>query len=128
MTYEYMIGDTLNNMDLLEDLTVPVHAPKYEYMKSASVIQLLDKSERGIGLPATRWSFGFLTTDQRAALRELCAGRSADVFIRTPDDTEDFKTYSCKMIWLPESENRQASRVIDFSLEFRHMIYIPDPT
>ena len=121
MTYEFKIGTTEAGMELLEVLGLP--APYYEYAASTGSITLGDGSERAVGSPATSWHWGFLTAAQRTALKALCPGRSADVFIRTKIDDETYADFQAIVVW-PNSENRQASRVLDFTIDFRQMVEI----
>lgn len=121
MAYEYEIGENIAGLTPLADLTTPVPAPASDPSYSVGSITLGDGTERFIGLPMCAWHWGFLTSDQRDALKALCPDKSAQVAIRTlkPDGT--YADYTCVMVW-PQREIRQAGRVLDFTLEFRQMV------
>lgn len=122
---EFKIGLTQVGMAYLKNLTYPLKMPLYEYVKSSGIEENISSvNEINIGTPITRWHWGFLTALQRTQLRTFCSGRSASVFIRTPDDTETFQNYSCVMIWSPQIEDRQATRIIDFTIEFRNLVLL----
>lgn len=116
MAYLYEIGATEIGMVTLESLGLK--APKNEYAIYANSITLGDGSERGVGSPMFVWNWGYLTSAQRATLRAYCTGKSANVFIKTIKDDNSYVTYSAIMVW-PNSEERAAGRVLDFSIEFR---------
>lgn len=121
MAYEYKIGADIGSLTLLSALTPPVPAPASDPAFAVGSITLGDGTERFIGLPIVAWHWGFLTADQRDALKDYCADKSASVAIRTlkPDGT--YGDYTCIMVW-PQRENRQAGRVLDFTLEFRQLV------
>lgn len=119
MAYEFKIGATVEGMVTLTSLGIP--APKYEYGKYSGEIVLGDGTARGVGLPLTAWHWGFLTPAQRDALRTYCTGKSAIVYIRTIKDDGTYADYQAVMIWANQEE-RQAGRIIDFTLDFRNMV------
>lgn len=121
MSDEFKIGTTEVGMELLQDLGIP--SPYYEYATSTGSLTLGDGSERAVGAPATSWHWGFLTATQRTALKALCPGRSAEVFIRTKVDDNTWADFQAIMVW-PNSENRQAGRVVDITVDFRQMVGI----
>lgn len=119
--YEFSIGATEAEMVTLQAIGLP--APYYEYAAATGSITLGDGSEQAVGAPATSWHWGFLTANQRSALKSYCPGRSAEVFIRTKIDDETYADFQAILVW-PNSENRQASRVVDFTIDFRNMVVI----
>lgn len=119
MAYEFKIGATAETMVTLLSLGVP--APKYEYGIFSGEIVLGDGTARGVGFPVTAWHWGFLTSAQREALRTYCPGKSAIVFMRTIKDDGTYADFEAVVIWANQEE-RQAGRIIDFTLSFRNMV------
>jgi len=122
--YEYKIGTTLEGMTLLTELTTPLKPPAAAFTPSVGSITLGDGTERAIGSALTAWHWGFLTSNQRDQLKEFCPGKSAEVYIRTILADGTYANYSCVMVW-PQNENRQSTRVVDITVDFRQMVLIP---
>lgn len=125
MGYEYKIGLASDSLTLLAELTPPIPAPSASITPSVGSITLGDGTERAIGAPMSAWHWGFLTSDQRDALKVFCPGKSAELFIRTIMPDGSWATFECVMIW-PQNETRQATRVVDITIEFRQMVEQPE--
>ena len=123
--YDFEIGATEIGMVNLEELTVPVFAPRSTYKQYQVQIDLGDLTVRGFGRPSATWRWGFLTLAQRDQLREFCAGKSARVYIQTKkrDDTQEYAVFCAVMIW-PEEEEVTAGRVLDIEVRFRDMLEV----
>jgi hypothetical protein len=123
--YDFEIGLTEVGMVNLEELDVPVFAPRSTYKQYQVEIDLGDLTVRGFGRPSATWRWGFLTLDQRDQLREFCDGKSARVYIQTKrrDDTEEYVVFYAVMVW-PEEEEVTAGRVLDFELRFRDLVEV----
>jgi len=121
--YEFKIGATLGGMVNVEELAVPLPAPRSTYRRYATVVELGDRSARGYGNPSATWRWAVLTLAQRDQLKTFCSGASAQVYIRTKkrDDTEEWANFLCWMIW-PEEEEVLAGRVLDIEIQFRDMV------
>jgi len=136
MAYEFKIHDTSDSnpadwtlLDtLLGVLGKPVD-PQWTYTPFSDHVVLGDGSVRGLGFPQATWHWQFLRDTQREALRALCPGLSASVYIRTltNESSSGVRTYGnflCVMYWPPASEDKQAGNVLGFTLEFHHMVAV----
>jgi hypothetical protein len=130
-TITFGIGTT--DTDIIDLAALGVAYPLVQpdpYMEQAT---LGDGNRRGLGGAKITWSWGYLgdqyqqTTINiaREALRDYCAGASADVWIKTPTNENDAVVkYQGVMVW-PFPETREAAdthRRIGFSLEFINCI------
>ena len=123
-THLFMIGDSLYNLALLQDLSTPIPDPDFEYFASSEVITLADGSIRGMGAPRVIWQWNILSTAQRDVLKAFCPTGSSEVFISTPIEGglyyEDFEAV---MIW-PAEETRDVESVRDLEIEFRMLVRV----
>src|SRR5215207_5905516 len=98
MSYEYKIGATEMDMDLLPDRGIRA-APQSGYRPYADAVSLGDATLRGQGYPVVTWHWAFVTVAERDIFLDfLDAGAlSGECFIRTrlPDNT--FSTFQCVM-------------------------------
>lgn len=122
--YSFEIGTTLGgmvNVETLDSGNLP--APKATYKPYSELIPLGNGSVRGTGYPTIVWKWGILSRSARDALRTYCPGSSALVYIKSQaiDSADAYVTYLAWMVW-PEEEDRQASRRVEFSIEFRKPI------
>jgi hypothetical protein len=113
----------------IEQLTVPVTCPKSTFSQYASVVELADGSKRGIGAPIATWHWDYLPRTMRDQLRTFCPGASATVYIRTytKDNAGAPKYYQAQMVWPTQSEETQATRSMDLTIEFRQLVLQADP-
>lgn len=128
MAHNYEIGTTYVGMENLGDLTVPVPAPKGDFVDYSRRVDLGDGTVRGLGFAVGywRWNNG-LTRAQRDQLKAFCSGASASVYIRTrKNDSEDaYSYYTAVMVW-PQEEDREWGWRKDFTIEFRNcVVYTP---
>jgi len=128
MAHYYEIGTTYVGMKNLGSLTVPVPAPKGDFVDYSRRVNLGDSTVRGLGYARGfwRWNDGLERT-QRDQLKAFCSGASAAVFIRTRrnDNSDEYKYYTTVMIW-PEEEEREWGWRKDFVIEFRNcVVYTP---
>lgn len=121
--YSFEIGLTQATMVNLEALSTPVTPPAWTWAPYSSEIDLWDGSKKGMGSPVATWSWGFLKKAQRAMLKTFCAGRSAQVYIKTYKADRTTAVYRAVMVW-PAEEEDTAERTLDFTLEFRRMVAI----
>jgi hypothetical protein len=126
--YVFALGTAMTPTNI-ESLTVPVTPPKSTYTPYTSVVELADGSRRGIGAPVATWHWDFLPQTMRDQLRTFCTGASAAVYIRTYTKDNAFapKYFTCQMIWPATSEETQATRRMDFVIEFRQLVLVADP-
>lgn len=115
MTQQYFaIGTTYGGLTNVESLTTkaPLMAPKPMYMAYSTSVQLGNGGRRGLGLPVIIWDFGYIYTDMLTALRVICPGAYADVYIRSrlesgnPTSSAAYTYYQATMIW-PELDSYQ---------------------
>lgn len=124
----YALGTAMTPTNI-ESLAVPVTPPKSTFSPYTSVVELADGSKRGIGAPVATWHWDILPQTMRDQLRTFCTGASASVYIRTKtkDNSMAAKYYLCQMIWPVTSEETNARRRPDFTIEFRQLVLQADP-
>lgn len=123
-THDYQIGATLVGMANLQALTQPVTYPKSIPMLYVEMLTLGDNTERGIGAPNVIWHWDKITDAERDQLRTFCTGASATVYIksRSLDNTDAYVVYQAVMVWPSLKEERDATRRLNFDIEFRELI------
>ena len=115
--------DKLTNV---ESMTTGIcSAPRSVHRPWEEVKDTGDGLARGFGRPACTWNFGFITQRQRDVFRTYCTGKSARVYIRTRqiDNADSMRTYTAAMMW-PDQEDRQSTRRLNFTLEFRDLVLV----
>lgn len=107
MIQRHAIGTTIENLASLKSLGV---TPPLQSFKPFSVaIETADGGAVGEGWGVDEWGWNVITNAERAILRAFCTGLSADVIIRTYNDsltTPAWRVYRAKMLWTPEAEER----------------------
>ena len=125
--YSFEIGATEETMVNLESLASPIIPPAWSYTEYSNEIQLPNGKVRGMGFPKATWHWGYLEAAEREVLRALCAGKSAEVFIKTPTNEDNdglsYSVFQCVMVW-PAGETPTVEIYPDFTLEFRHLVEI----
>lgn len=121
----YEIGATYEGLvDIRVAEIIEPESDFFEYVDEE--VELGNGHTRGMGLPYTIWHFGFLTADQYDALRAYCTDTSADIYIATPDSSNDFKRYS-GIMKIPQQFDIRADRRIDITVTITHLVEIPEP-
>lgn len=112
------------NLRNVEDLGVLPPKPQFRIWSKS--IPLGSGLVRGAGRPNTAWQWGYLELAQRQALRAYCSGKSANVFVRTQtlDNNDAYRYYSGVVSW-PDDERREASRRLEFTLQFNYLVEVP---
>lgn len=100
--------------------------PQWTFTPFADHRELADGTRLGVGSPQATWHWDHRDDVHLEALRALCPGLSANLFIRTPtNDTSSgarvWETFSCIMLWPPIDEDKQAGHTLDFTIEFRRL-------
>lgn len=91
----YEIGTTLAGMVTLRALGAI--EPESQHTDYQEIVTLGSGLVRGMGLPSCTWHFGYLYLSQWDALKTICTGLSAAVFIATLNNDKDFKRYTAVM-------------------------------
>jgi hypothetical protein len=114
-TYLHMVN--------VEALIANFPPPRSKFRPYVVSVDLGNGAARGLGRPLTSWLWGFLTQAQRNALRQYFPGRSTACYINTRknDASDAYVTYSAICLW-PDEEDRQTTRRLNFTLEFRNLI------
>jgi len=121
---EFQIGTSLEGMELLTALTVPITVtPIASFEPYADYATLASGRRMGLGAPVATWTFPVLEIDERDQLREFCTGASATVYIRTAgnDNDDAYANYQAVMHW-PDAEERPAGLRHDFVVRFTHLV------
>ena len=115
---------------LLTNKGIPVD-PDSAFAEFSSVKTLGNGAQRGMGLPTATWHWSHLNEAQRRALRNICPGASAHVYIRIPlNDTDlygelEWATFDCYMWWPVREETKEMSKqVLDVTIQFKSMVQV----
>lgn len=81
-----------------------------------------------MGYPVATWRWGFISNAQRDMLRTFCPDVTETVYIRTytKENSDETNLYEAIMTWPVLEEEVDASRRIDFTIEFSHLILQSD--
>ncbi len=132
----FMIGlaDTIYDLLPLSDLFSPsgnVFDPDWSFQDFAAAIDLNDGSTQGQGFPIAKWRWNHISEANRAVLRALCPGLSANVYIRTKTNDLDlygvavWETFSAVMKWTETDEDKAAEETLGMILTFTHLVMQP---
>ncbi|MFA5836171.1 MAG: hypothetical protein WC837_04360 [Bellilinea sp.] len=121
--YSFEIGLTQGGMINLESLATPVIPPAFDFADYSDEIELPNGRVRGMGFPRATWRWGNLEQAERTQLRTFCAGKSAEVYIKTLVNDKTYKTFRAVMVW-PAGEDPTCDILLDFELAFRHLVEI----
>lgn len=124
--YDYQIGTTYGGMVNVESLPTPVFAPKRDPMKYTKPMPLGDTNVRALGWLTTGWHWDFMTQAQYTQIKTFCPGLSAQVYIKTKDNSGAYKIYTATMLWPTQEPERDRGRVMDITITFIALVeYIP---
>lgn len=123
---EFALG-TSNPPTNIEALTVPLPVPRAPFQEYAERVLAASGRVYGRGYPLCQWIFSRLTFEQVEQLRVICPGVSANVFITTLANDDEYHTYQAVMTW-PEQEAREpATRDrLDLSIAFTRLVEIEE--
>lgn len=108
-----------NPPENIENWETPLPVPRVTYQDYAEIVTAASGKSIGRGLPVCEWRFSRLNSAQRAALRVICPGASASVFLRTLTNDDTYETFSAIMHWPPEEMREPAIRDrLDFVIRF----------
>ena len=96
--------------------------PKPSYAPEAVRERTLGGGLRSLGAPIATWTWSFIPNADKELLRAYCAGASAEVKIETTDNHGVFHQYSAWVYWPEGPEKEDATRRLDFVLEFRYLV------
>ena len=127
MSFE--IGTTYAGRVNVETLTTtPNMAPASKFFDYAESVQMASSVAVGRGNIYMLWDWGWIPADLFAALRVICPGASAAVYIRTlKADYTTYAYYQARMLW-PELDSYEYKAGIyrPFGLKFdRGVLYTP---
>lgn len=114
----YEIGLNLGSMVNIE--TVVTNPPFQDsYVTARLAIDQADSlvSEHGWG--ETSWKWGFITLDDRNALKVYCPNKSTELYVRVRGSSGAFVYCKAVMVWPTTEEPPVVSRVLDFGVNFR---------
>lgn len=125
-------GQTITRVRLtnVESITVSsgpsIRAPNGNFQPYSQPLKLGNGLVRGGGWPTDVWRWGYMTQQQRDALRAYSTGASNSVYIktRTVDSADSYAVFSASMIW-PIKEERVATRRDTFELQFQKLVSWP---
>jgi hypothetical protein len=119
---DFKIGITEGGMTNIESLTTPLPLPIFDFMPFARTVNLGSGGTRGVGSPVVTWKFPMLTLEQYTQLRTFCAGSSAEVFIRTRIDDDNYASFQAKMIVPNEGMGRWFRNRTNYVVTFRNLV------
>lgn len=136
ITDTFYIGTALTENTYFKTLDVwfsgmagtPVR-PDWTFSPYSGYQELANAGRLGIGYPKASWNWQHRRNVDVEALRDLCPGLSASVFIRTPINEADgstgliiWKTFACMMLWMPDDEEKSVLNTLGFTIEFRRLV------
>lgn len=120
MRDQYAIGASLETMQYLFQLRIK--SPLAEFKPYSRAVTSGSLNIIGQGFPTALWVWNVIDTTERNIFKALCPGLSAQVWMRTLNDSlaaPAWETYRANMLWTPEAEDRQVASRLKFSLTFR---------
>lgn len=102
--------------------------PDWTFSPYSGYQELANGGRLGIGYPKASWSWQHRRNVDVEALRDLCPGLSASMYIRTPTNEADgnglviWKTFACMMLWMPDDEEKSILNTLGFTVEFRRLV------
>ncbi len=96
--YNYALSTTYPPTNV-ESFTTPINPPRSRFYEASQFVDRLDGQIAGQGYANTVWRFDVLTQAMVDALRAICPGYSATVYIRTRRLDGTFMDYSGVMVW-----------------------------
>lgn len=113
------------DMTNVENLTVPVTAPKSTFKPWQESVLLQSGLSRALGKPSASWNWAVVSRAMRDQLRTFCPAKSANVYIRTRiNDADAYKYFAAIMNWTDDPEEKQAGRRLDFKVDFNFLVEI----
>jgi hypothetical protein len=123
--YELSTTTTLTN---LEAFATPINPPRSRFYEAGTFVDRLDGNVAGSGFPKVIWQFDVLTQAMVTALRTICPGYSASVYIKTRKPDGTFGTYTAVMVW-PQAQmdaRNFRGRYLGLEIQFRRLeVYTP---
>ena len=114
---------------LIGQADIPVN-PDCGYIPQAEVVKTLSGMSVARGYASASWHWNALTMEQRAILRTICPGISAQVYIETQTNElnvcgdPEFVQCSAIMHWVAGEEIQESSRDLGLDLLFTHLIEV----
>lgn len=126
-SYELSTTSTLKN---LEDFTTPIHPPRGRYYEAGEFVDRLDGTVSAVGYPLAVWQFDILTQAMIDALRVICPGYSAEVYLRTRINTGSFAYFTGLMIWPQKQMDARnfLGRYLGLEFQFRRLASYTPPS
>lgn len=119
--YSYGLGTTFPPTNV-EDLSI--NPPKGRFYEASVFNDKSDGHVAGHGSAYAVWEFGILTQTMINALRVICPGYSANVYIRTRRNDGSFEDYSAIMLWPARDQMDKRNfggRYIGLEFQFRQL-------
>lgn len=114
---------------LIGQADIPVN-PDAGYIPQGEVVKSLSGLSYARGYASATWHWNVLTNAQRATLRAICPGASAEVYIETPTNEVDFYgdiefiQALAIMHWPPSDEDQQSDKTMGLDLLFTHLVEV----
>ncbi len=114
---DFKIGATEVGMVTLDSLNI--HAPQNSPKYFSKGLDKADSMVQGAGWALETWAWAGMTTAQRNVLKSYCAGKSAEVFIRTLTPDNAYVDYRAVMIWDEKGAVQKSNIIYNLTIEFR---------
>lgn len=114
---------------LIGEANIPIQ-PDASYIPQSEVVKTLSGLDYARGFAVAVWHWNGLTNRQRAILRAICPGQSAEIYIETSTNEltacNDIEFIQCSAIchWMPGDEVQEAGKMIGLDLTFTHLVEI----
>lgn len=120
--YSYALG-TSYPITNVESFGTPLNPPRSRYYEAGQFTDRLNGQVAGVGYPRAVWQFDILTQAMVDALRTICPGYSANVYLTTRILDGTFDTFTGIMIWPSrQMDSRNFNgRYLGLEFEFRQL-------
>jgi hypothetical protein len=128
-TYAGGTGGMTDLQTLLYNIDTPV-TPDLTFSPFAANADTGAGSRKGMGFPTATMHWALINVKQREALRTICPGLSAHVYVNFPVmDTASqvlvYHTFDAYMLWPTGEEGKEQNlSEVDFKLEFRMLVQV----
>lgn len=126
--YDYALGTSFPPTNIETLLTLPGFpnglVPRGRFYEASILSDRLDGHRSGHGWPYAIWVFDVLTQDMVNILRTICPGYSANVYLRTRNNTGAFADYSGIMLWPTQDQMDRREfngRYLGLEFQFRRL-------
>lgn len=103
--------------------TQGLNPPRGRYYEAAQFVDRLDAHRAAVGYPTAIWTFDVLTQEMVNALRAICPGYSAEVYLTTRTGDNTFADFAGVMIWPEQQMDKRnfGGKYLGLEFQFRRL-------